>query len=90
MCQLICYNLLKLLKQMSSQVVEICGGATPEDMRASVLHQQSPIHSYLFGRTGNVLITNLRALRKHHAQGRRVLAMEIHCIPLAKLLLREV
>lgn len=55
-----------------SQVTAIHGAASSRERRSSILHQQSPIHSYLFDKQGNLLIANHQARRKWKAKGEGV------------------
>ena len=59
-------------KLWDAQVVQTMGDASCEDIRASILHQQSPIHSYLFDKEGQLLIANLKASGKWKTKGEAV------------------
>ncbi|KAK9838910.1 hypothetical protein WJX74_005802 [Apatococcus lobatus] len=55
--------------QRTLQFTQKHGGASSKEVRASILHQQSPIHSYLFDKQGKLLIANHKAAGKWRAKG---------------------
>ena len=62
--------LVKVAYHHDLQVIRTRGAVSPQDIRASILHQQSPIHSYLFDKHGDLLVANTKAAAKWKAKGR--------------------
>ncbi|KAK9868656.1 hypothetical protein WJX84_004455 [Apatococcus fuscideae] len=52
-----------------SQTTDTFQSTNPDTLRAAVMHEQSPIHSYLFNQAGGLLLANLKALNKWKVAG---------------------